>query len=172
MKRIIRALPILVAFSIVAPLSTARAQDADVAPLGGHCFGDGTSTCLVPALSFDVSTIALSGPNAGKFSAGALPLGAGYGLTFAYDQWYAFGPAIHAIVDLSQAEANFLQLAGMITFARYVHAGVVWAMLGSEKTWYAAAGLTLPIDVVTTAVADRKAKAVRAYRATRATPAQ
>jgi hypothetical protein len=143
-----------------------NAQTTDAAPFAGKCFNEAQSICLVPALSFNVGTVALSGPDAGKFSAGAVPVGAGYSLQFAYDQWYAFGPAVHAIVDLSQANANFVQLAGMFNFARYVHAGVVWAMLGSERTWYAAAGLTLPIDLVTTAVADKRAKAVRAYRAT------
>jgi hypothetical protein len=144
----------------------ACAQDA--APFAGHCFGAGTSTCLVPQLSFDVTRIRLNGPDAGTLEAGAVPIGAGYALLFAYDQWYTFGPAIHAIADFSQADATFFQLAGMVTAFRYAHAGVVWARTGSETQWFAAAGLTLPIDLVTTAVADRKAKAVRTMRAVQA----
>ncbi len=167
MKRFILAL--LFSFAATLGLLTvAHAQPTDAAPFAGRCFGDGTSTCLVPQLSFNVGTVALTGPNAGKFSAGAVPVGAGYALLFGFDQWWASGPAVHAVVDLSQAQANFVQLSVMAAVFRYVHAGVVWSMLGSERTWYAAAGLTLPIDVVTTAVADRKAKAVRAGRATRA----
>jgi hypothetical protein len=164
-----KKLTLTLAFIALSTLATfllcqyANAQE-DAAPFAGKCFGEGTSTCLVPALSFNVTTVTLSGPNAGKLSAGAVPVGAGYSLQFAYDQWYTFGPAVHAIVDFSQANANFVQLAGMFNFARYIHAGVVWSMLGSERTWYAAGGLTVPIDVVTTAVAERKAKAVRAAR--------
>jgi hypothetical protein len=149
-------------------LAAREACAQDAAPFAGHCFGDGTSTCLVPQLSFNVGTVALSGPEAGKFSAGAVPVGAGYAVLFGYDQWWASGPAVHAIVDLSQADANFLQVSLMAVAFRYAHVGVVYSMLGSERTWYAAAGLTLPVDLVTTAVAERKATAVRAMRATKA----
>jgi hypothetical protein len=169
MKRIVLAFFAAFLCTYLA-LGVAHAQE-DAAPFAGKCFGDGTSTCLVPELSFNVGTVALTGPNAGKFSAGAVPVGAGYALLFGFDQWWASGPSAHVIVDLSQAQANFVQLSLMATVFRYVHAGVVWSMLGSERTWYAAAGLTLPIDLVTTAVADKRAKAVRAYRATRVVPA-
>lgn len=160
MKLLTLTLAFLALFTLAAPV---QAQ-TDAAPFAGRCFGEGTSTCLVPALSFNVTTVTLTGPNAGKLSAGAVPVGAGYSVQFEYDKWYTFGPAVHAIVDFSQANANFVQLAGMFNFARYIHAGVVWSMLGSERTWYAAGGLTVPIDVVTTAVASRKAAAVRATR--------
>ena len=150
---------------LTCALTTREACAQDAAPFAGHCFGDGTSTCLVPQLSFDVSRIRLNGPDAGTLEAGAVPIGAGYALLFAYDKWYTFGPAIHAIFDFSQADANFFQLSGMLTAFRYVHGGVVCARTGSETQWFAAAGLTLPIDLVTTAVADRKVKAVRVMRA-------
>jgi len=151
-----------------ATLSASRAQAeplTDAAPWAGKCFGAGTSTCLVPALSFDVSTIALNGQNAGKLSVGATPLGLGYNLLFGYDTWWATGPAIHAILDLSQAQASFLQVAVMLTTFRYIHVGVVCSVLGGERAWYAATGLTLPFDVVTTTVADSRAKTVRSVRA-------
>jgi len=167
MKHFILAL--LFSFAVtLGPLTVAHAQPTDAAPFAGRCFGDGTSTCLVPQLSFNVTTIALTGPDAGKFSAGAVPVGLGYSLLFGFDQWWASGPAVHGVFDLSQADANFVQLSLMAVVFRYVHVGVVWSMLGSEKTWYAAGGATVPIDLVTTAAADRKAKAVRAARAVRA----
>lgn len=172
--RKLQAIAIAVGLAIGAYLglaTTAHAQTANAAPFAGHCFGDGTSTCLVPELSFNVGRIRLNGPDAGKMQAGAVPVGAGYALLFGFDQWWATGPAVHAIVDFSQADSSFFQLSGMVTAFRYVHAGVVWARAGSETQWFAAAGLTLPIDVVTTAVADKRAKAVRTFRATQA-PAQ
>lgn len=148
-------------------LGVAHAQ-TDAAPFAGKCFGDGTSTCLVPELSFNVGRIRLNGPDAGKMQAGAIPVGAGYALLFGFDKWWAAGPSVHAIVDFSQSDSTFFQLAGMVTAFRYVHAGVVWARTGNETQWYAAAGLALPIGVLTTEIQDQKAKAVRAARATRA----
>ena len=40
--------------------------------------------------------------------------------------------------------------------------------MDGANAWWLAAGLTLPVDVVTTAVAGRKAAAVRAVRAEQA----
>lgn len=143
----------------------ARADEPTVAPFAGHCFGDGTSTCLVPELTFDVTRVRLDGPDAGKMEVGAVPIGAGYALLFGYDQWWASGPSVHGVFNLSQADSNFVQITGMVTAARYVHAGVVWARMDGANAWWLAAGLTLPVDVVTTAVAGRKAEAVRAAQA-------
>lgn len=157
-------LSIALASFLLAFAPPASAQQPNAAPFAGHCFGDGTSTCLVPELSFNVGRIRLNGPDAGKMQAGAIPVGAGYALLFGFDQWWASGPSLHAIVDFSQNNSTFLQLAGMVTAFRYAHAGVVWARTGSDTQWYAAAGLALPFDVVTTAVADRKAEAVKAAR--------
>lgn len=158
-------LSITLASFLLALAPPASAQQPDAAPFAGKCFGEGTSTCLVPALSFDVATVALTGANAGKFSAGAIPVGAGYALLFGYDQWWAAGPALHGIFDLSQAEANFVQIAGLLTFARYFHVGVLWSILGESRTLYGAAGLDVPFDLVTTKVAEKRAGAVRAARA-------
>ena len=135
------------------------------APWAGHCFGDGTSTCLVPELSFDVSRIALNGPNAGKLQAGAVPLGAGYVLLFGYDQWYAFGPAVHAILDLSQSGSSMVQVSGTVTVFRYAHGGISYVREGSANSLFAVVGLTVPIDLVTTNMAKSKAMKVRAMRA-------
>jgi hypothetical protein len=167
MKRLLRfLLPIALLTCVSLPVVAAHASEPDAAPFAGKCFGDGTSTCLVPELSFNVSRIALNGPDQWKLGAGAVPLGAGYALLFGYDQWWASGPAVHGIVDLSQGSSpNVFQLAGMVTICRYAHAGVVWSHEGGATAWHAAVGLTLPIDVVTTTVAERKAKAVRALRA-------
>jgi hypothetical protein len=151
---------------------SAHAQTTtDAAPWAGKCFGDGTSTCLVPELSFDVSRIRLNGPDAGKLEAGAVPLGAGYALLFGYDQWWASGPSVHAILDLSQIGANTFQVSGAATIFRYIHAGVTYARIGGAGEWFGVAGLTAPIDLVTGAAASRKAQAVRADRVVQAAKA-
>ena len=165
MKRLFGlVLPIALLTCFALSPAPAHAQ-TDAAPFAGKCFGDGTSTCLVPELSFAVTRIRLNGPDAGSLAAGAVPIGAGYALLFGYDQWWASGPAVHAVLDLSQANANFFQLSAMVTAFRYIHAGVIWSRLGGGNEWYGAAGLTVPVDVVTGSVAEQKAKAVRAARA-------
>ena len=144
----------------------AKAQTTDAAPWAGKCFGAGTSTCLVPELSFDVSRVRLNGPDAGKLEAGAVPLGAGYALLFGYDQWWASGPSVHAIFDLSQLAANSFQVSGAATIARYFHVGVTYERLGGAGALFGVAGLTAPIDLVTGTMAAKKANEVRATRAT------
>ena len=140
----------------------------DAAPWAGKCFGDGTSTCLVPELSFDVSRIALNGPDAGKLQAGAVPIGAGYALLFGYDQWWASGPALHAVFDLSQAGSSMVQVTGTVTTFRYAHGGVSYVREGSLNSLFAVVGLTVPIDLVTTSMAKTKAVQVKAMRAAKA----
>lgn len=152
---------------VLLAAAPARADEPTAAPFAGHCFGDGTSTCLVPELTFDVGRMALTGPNAGKFEAGAIPVGAGYAALFGYDQWWASGPAIHAVFAVGQASDNYLQVSAMATLARYAHVGVLWSAIGSERTWYLAGGLTLPIDLVTTQIAKTKTAQVRASKAVR-----
>jgi hypothetical protein len=153
----------LICLGLVFARSACAQENA--APWAGHCFGDGTSTCLVPELSFDVSRIALNGPDAGKLQAGAVPLGAGYVLLFGYDKWYAFGPAVHAILDLSQSGSSMVQVSGTVTFARYFHGGVSYVREGDANGLFAVAGLTVPIDLVTTSMAKTKAVQVKAMRA-------
>ena len=137
----------------------------DAAPWAGKCFGAGTSTCLVPELSFDVTRMRLNGPDAGKLEAGAVPIGAGYALLFGYDQWWASGPSVHAIFDLSQLSANSFQVSGAATLARYAHVGVTYERLGGAGAWFGVVGLTAPIDLVTSSMAAAKAERVRATRA-------
>ena len=171
MKRLTAFLPAL-AFTclLVSAVPKDAAAQLDAAPFAGYCFGDGTSTCLVPELSLNVTRIRLNGPDQGTVDAGAVPVGAGYALLFGYDQWWAIGPAVHGIVDLSQAVPNKVEASLMLTLLRYGHVGVGWTRVGGENQLFGQLGLTLPIDVVTTAVADRKTKAVRAARAAAAAP--
>jgi hypothetical protein len=163
MKRTTQLITTIAGLAMMVSIPTANAQE-NAAPLGGHCFGAST-TCLVPELTFDVSRVALNGPDSGKLSAGAVPLGAGYALLFAYDQWYASGPAVHAILDYQQTGASMIQISGMATLARYFHVGVVYERLGAQNLLFASGGLTLPIDLVTSAIANKKMKAARAARA-------
>jgi hypothetical protein len=153
----------LVMCSLAVP-GEAQAQP-NAAPWAGHCFGDGTSTCLVPELSFDVTRIALNGPDAGKLQAGAVPLGAGYALLFGYDTWWAAGPAVHGILDLSQSGASMVQISGTVTAFRYFHGGVSYVREGSANGLFGVLGLTVPVDLVTTLMANQKAMAVKAARA-------
>lgn len=161
-KNILFALIIAAAF---CGATQAHAQNTDAAPWAGKCFGDGTSTCLVPELSFDVTRMRLDGADAGKVEAGAVPIGAGYSLLFGYDQWYASGPSVHAIFDLSQLSANSFQISGAATLARYLHIGVTYERIGGSNAWFGIVGLTAPVDLVTTKMAAAKAADVRATRA-------
>jgi hypothetical protein len=152
----------------LAPLllfATSNASAQDAAPFAGHCFGDGTSTCLVPELSFDVVQLYVNGERKGTLSGGAVPVGAGYALLFGYDQWWTLGPAFHGVFNLAEKGTSMFQLTGGLTFLRYGHAGVVMSRSDGFNQFGVFAGLVAPIDLVTTAVADRKAKAVRAARA-------
>ena len=162
MKRIL----FLVLLALAIPVA-AHAQE-NAAPWAGHCFGDGTSTCLVPERSFDVSRIALNGHDAGKLQAGAVPIGAGYALMFGYDQWWASGPALHAVLDLSQAGSSMVQVTGTVTAFRYAHGGVSYVREGSLNSLFAVVGVTVPVDLVTTNMAKTKAMKVRAVRAEKA----
>jgi hypothetical protein len=157
---------LLLIAALLALPAAARAQvpDPNPAPFAGHCFGAST-TCLVPELTFDVSRVALNGPDAGKLSAGAVPVGAGYALLFGYDQWWASGPAVHAILDYQQSGASMIQISGMATLARYFHVGVVYERLGAQNLLFASGGLTLPVDVVTSAIAKQKVMAAQTARA-------
>lgn len=164
----------LLLFAAILPLlllaTPAHAQDA--APFAGHCFGDGTSTCLVPELSFDVTRIRLNGPDAGSLAAGAVPVGLGYSMLFWYDQWYASGVNAHGIIDFSQKGTDFFQVSGGFTLARYFHVVAVFDRVGGGNEWWAAFGASVPVDVQPTSVADKRAKAVRAARAAAPPPAE
>jgi hypothetical protein len=160
MKRILFAVIATYCLLLAAP---AQAQ-TDAAPFAGKCFGEGTSTCLVPELSFDVAQLYLNGPRKGTLSAGAVPVGAGYALLFGYDQWWAAGPAVHAVLDFAQQGPSMIQVSAGLTFLRYGHAGVIGSRLDGFTQYGVFAGLVAPLDIVTTAAAERKAKAVRAAR--------
>lgn len=163
--RILALAALLFIVATLAVARPARAQSVDAAPFAGHCFG-ASNICLVPELTFDVSRVALNGPDAGKLSAGAIPLGAGYSLLFGYDQWWASGPAFHAILDYQASGTSMIQASGMLTAARYFHAGFVYQRLGGEDLWFVAGGLTMPVDLVTGAIAEKKMKAARAGKLT------
>jgi hypothetical protein len=161
-------LAFLLAFGATYALcEAAHAQPTDAAPFAGKCFGDGVSTCLVPELSFDVLQLYINGDRKGTLSGGAVPVGAGYALLFAYDKWYTTGPAIHGVFNFAEKGTSMFQLTGGITFMRYGHAGVMLSRADGFNQLGAFVGLVAPIEVIPTALADRKAKAVRAARAAR-----
>ena len=162
---LVLAMSFIATYVFLAARQAHAQAPTDADPWAGKCFGDGTSTCLVPELSFDVTRMRLNGPDAGKVEAGAVPIGAGYALLFGYDQWWASGPSVHAIFDLSQLSANSFQVSGAATVARYGHIGVTYERIGGAGAWFGVVGLNVPVDLVTSNMASAKANQVRSARA-------
>ena len=167
-------------FAVLAvPKEAQAAPNADtpsIVPIGGHCFGEvgpsgdkcegpGVCACVAPDLSFNVYRVKLNGGNAGKMDVGVAPVGLGYALLFGYDQWWASGLAAHAILDLSQSDANRYEGSITITALRYGHAGVAASRNDGFLQWYAVAGLSVPVDLLTQGLVQQKAKASRLARA-------
>lgn len=163
-------LPALLLFAAIATFAVPREAQAapdpvSVAPFAGHCFDEAGSTCVVPDLSFNVYRVKLNGSNAGKMDVGAVPVGLGYALLFGYDQWWASGVALHGILDLSQSDANKYEVSATATVLRYGHAGVAVSRADAFTQFYLVAGLSVPIDVITTGLQQQKAQAARLARA-------
>ena len=141
---------------LLSPAARAETPEQSVAPFAGKCFDRAGTVCIVPDLSFSVYRVRLNGPDSGKADVGAVPVGAGWALLFGYDQWWASGAALHGILDFSQVGSNKLEASLTATIFRFGHAGVAYSRLDGFNQWYGVAGLSVPIDVITTGNVQQK----------------
>jgi len=69
-------------------------------------------------------------------SIGALPVGAlGYEVTAWSSQWYRTGVSVNGAAVLQQEGGNYLAVAFIASFARYVRAGAMMRTVGDSAQW-------------------------------------
>lgn len=157
---------ILVLFAFASLFARATSAQTQAPTLGG-CFGSGgfaADVCVGPDLSFDAVRLNLV---TNQWSGGLSAVGPGYVLLFGQSRWWASGVAVHVLANLSQAAPNFIEPSASLAIFRYVHAGFAWHINGAYTQTSFLAGLSIPVDVLTTG--NARARAARALAAQKAT---